>query len=191
MPCRRSAVPALRPPRRWRSNYEPGKSAWPFVISHLNDGRAMDHFSYRNRILHCEDVAVPALAQAYDTPLYVYSKATLLHHLGQLQKAFAAVGPLICYSIKTNPNLSICRLMGEAGAGFDVTSAGELYRALAAGGSGEKIVYAGVGKTDPELRYALENGVFLFNVESEEELHNLARVARSMGTSAGVALRVN
>ncbi len=135
----------------------------------------MDHFSYRNRVLHCEDVPVPALARAYGTPLYVYSKRTLLHHLHQLQRAFAAVEPLICYSVKTNGNLSICRLMAENGAGFDVTSGGELYRALKAGGTGEKIVFAGVGKTDLELRYGLDNGVHMFNVESEEELRRLPR----------------
>src|SRR5690348_10486465 len=105
----------------------------------------MDHFHYRNRILHCEDVPVSQLADMYGTPLFVYSTATLLHHLGQLQKAFAAVDPLICYSLKTNGNLHICRLLGEHGAGFDVTSGGELYRALNAGSKGEKIVFAGVG----------------------------------------------
>src|SRR6516164_3496531 len=151
----------------------------------------MDHFHYRNRILHCEDVPVRRLADLYGTPLFVYSKATLLHHLGQLQKAFAAVEPLVCYSIKTNGNLHICRVLAEAGAGFDVTSGGELYRALHAGGSGDRIVFAGVGKTDDEIRYALENNVFLFNVESEAELHNLAELARSAGKPAGVALRVN
>jgi len=151
----------------------------------------MDHFHYHDRVLHCEEVPVPALAQAYGTPLYVYSKATLLHHLGQLQKAFAEVQPLICYSIKTNPNLSVCRLMREAGAGFDVTSAGELYRALAAGGVGEKIVFAGVGKTDEEFRYGLESRVLLFNVESDAELRALEEVARSVGHRAAVALRVN
>src|SRR3984893_11095722 len=103
----------------------------------MTNDSAMDHFHYHDRVLHCEDVPVPALAQAYGTPLYVYSKATLLHHLGQLQKAFAEVQPLICYSIKTNPNLSLCRLMREHGAGFDVTSGGELYRALQAGGTPE------------------------------------------------------
>jgi diaminopimelate decarboxylase len=151
----------------------------------------MDHFHYRNRILHCEDVAVRRLAETYGTPLFVYSKATLLHHLGQLQKAFVAVQPLICYSIKTNGNLALCRVMAEAGSGFDVTSGGELYRALKAGGRGEQIVFAGVGKTDAEIRYALENNVFLFNVESEAELHNLAEVARDFGKPASVALRVN
>jgi diaminopimelate decarboxylase len=151
----------------------------------------MDHFRYRDRVLHCEDVPVRTLAEAYGTPLFVYSKATLLHHLKQLQSAFSEADPLICYSIKTNPNLSICKLMCENGAGFDVTSGGELYRALAAGGRGEKIVFAGVGKTDNELREGLEKNVFLFNVESEAELYALARVAKSMNLSAPVALRVN
>ena len=151
----------------------------------------MDHFSYRDRTLFCENVPVRRLAETYGTPLYVYSKATLLHHLTQLQKAFAAVDPLICYSTKTNGNLHLCRVMAEAGAGFDVTSGGELYRAVSAGGIGDKIVFAGVGKTDPELRYALDTGVFLFNVESEAELHALAEVAKSVGRAAQVALRVN
>ncbi len=151
----------------------------------------MDHFHYHKRILHCEEVPVRRLAETYGTPLYVYSKATLLHHLRQLQQAFAAVEPLICYSVKTNGNLGICRLMAEHGAGFDVTSGGELYRALKAGGRGDRIVFAGVGKTAQEQRCALDNDVFLFNVESEEELHALAGVAREAGKVAGVALRVN
>src|SRR5437588_6259076 len=151
----------------------------------------MDFFNYRDRVLHCEDVAVPTLAAAYGTPLYVYSRRTLLHHLTQLQQAFAAVNPLICYSIKTNPNVNLCRLMGEHGTGFDVTSGGELYRALAAGGTGDRIVFAGVGKTDAEMRYGLESEVFLFNVESEGELLALADVARALGKVAQVALRVN
>src|SRR5947207_959280 len=151
----------------------------------------MDHFHYRNRVLHCEDVPVPDLGQSYGTPLYVYSKRTLLHHLGELQRAFAAVEPLICYSLKTNANLSICRLMAEAGAGFDVTSGGELYRALLAGGTGEKIVFAGAGKTDAEIHYGLESNVFLFNAESEGELQAIADVARGLSRSVAVALRVN
>src|SRR6266568_3471649 len=107
----------------------------------------MDHFFYRERVLHCEEIPIADLAETYGTPLYVYSRATLLHHLKQLKQAFAEVDPLICYSLKTNANLSICKLMAEAGSGFDVTSAGELYRALKAGGTGEKIVFAGAGKT--------------------------------------------
>ncbi|MBV9123813.1 MAG: diaminopimelate decarboxylase [Planctomycetes bacterium] len=151
----------------------------------------MDHFHYRNRALYCEDVPVRTLADTFGTPLWVYSKATLLHHLNQLQRAFAPAAPLICYSIKTNGNLSICRLMAEAGSGFDVTSGGELFRALKAGGTGEKIVFAGVGKTDEEIRAALQNNVLLFNVESEAELHALSDVAAALGRSANVALRVN
>lgn len=151
----------------------------------------MDHFHYRERLLHCEEVPVPELARVYGTPLFVYSTRTLVHHLSQLKRAFAAARPLICYSLKTNPNLHICRLMGQHGAGFDVTSGGELYRALAAGGTGEKIVFAGVGKTDAELRYGLESGVRMFNVESEAELHALAEVARGAAKTAAVALRVN
>lgn len=151
----------------------------------------MDHFHYRNRVLHCEEIPVSVLAEKYGTPLYVYSKNTILHHLGQLKRAFAAVEPLICYSVKTNGNLHLCRIMADNGAGFDVTSGGELYRALQAGGTGSKIVFAGVGKTDAELRDGLDNGVFLFNVESEGELLALGEVARALGRTAPVALRVN
>src|SRR5213080_3905700 len=151
----------------------------------------MDRFRYRDRVLYCEDVPVAALAAAYGTPVFVYSRATLLHHLGELQRAFAPAEPLICYSIKTNPNIHLARLMGEHGSGFDVTSGGELYRALAAGGTGARIVFAGVGKTDAELRYGLVSNVTLFNVESDAELHALADVAKAVGKPARVALRVN
>ncbi|HEY8506107.1 MAG TPA: diaminopimelate decarboxylase [Gemmataceae bacterium] len=151
----------------------------------------MDHFEYRDRVLYCEDVPVPALAEEYGTPLFVYSTATLLHHLREVRRAFEPAAPLIAYSVKSNGNLSVCRLMAEHGAGFDVTSGGELYRALRAGGTGDKIVFAGAGKTDAEMRYALESGVGLFNVESGAELHALGEVARSLGKVAPVALRVN
>ncbi len=151
----------------------------------------MDYFHYQNRILHCEDVTIPELAEKYGTPLYVYSQQTFLHHLHQLQKAFVEVQPLLCYSVKSNGNLTLCRLMDQEGAGFDVTSGGELYRALQAGGTGDKIVFAGAGKTDEEMRYGLENNVLMFNVESEAELLALANVAQQMGQVARVALRVN
>jgi diaminopimelate decarboxylase len=151
----------------------------------------MDHFSYKNRVLHCEDIPVSALAEKYGTPLYIYSRATLLHHLRQLQQAFIEVEPLICFSIKTNGNLHIARFMVEHGAGCDVTSGGELYRALKAGCNGSKIVFAGVGKTDAEIRTALENDIFLFNVESEGELAAIADAAKAMKKVAHVALRVN
>jgi diaminopimelate decarboxylase len=151
----------------------------------------MDHFTYRHRVLHCENVPVRALAETYGTPLWVYSRATLLHHLKQLQTAFAPVNPLICYSIKTNPNLAIARLMQEHGTGFDVTSGGELYRALKAGGVGAKMVYAGTGKTDPEIRFAIESDVKIINAENDQELAAIARVAEQLGRKVNVALRVN
>ena len=151
----------------------------------------MDPFHYRDRTLFCEDIPVPDLAAKYGTPLYVYSQTALVQNLQEIQTAFAAADPIIAYSVKTNGNLSICKLMADHGAGFDVTSGGELYRALRAGSKGSKIVFAGVGKTDAEMRQGLENGVFLFNVESEAELHALGEVAKSMGVVAPVALRVN
>src|SRR5436190_14345432 len=134
----------------------------------------MDHFVYRDRTLFCEDVPVPELAQTYGTPLYVYSRATLLHHLTAIQTAFAPANPIIAYSVKSNANLSICKLMAEHGSGFDVTSGGELYRALKAGAKGSKIFFAGVGKTSAEMQFGLENDVFAFNVESEQEMLALA-----------------
>ena len=151
----------------------------------------MDHFHYRDRVLHCEDVPLAELAEKYGTPLFVYSRATLLHHLHQIQVAFAEAKPILCYSIKTNGNIHIARLMREHGSGFDVTSGGELYRALLAGGDARQIVFAGVGKTDDEMRFALENDILFFNVESEQELHTLGAVARGMGKVARATLRVN
>ena len=151
----------------------------------------MDHFQYRDRTLFCEDVPVPAIAAKFGTPVFVYSKATLLHHLKSIQTAFAEAKPVIAYSVKTNGNLALCKLMAENGSGFDVTSGGELYRALKAGGPDAKVVFAGVGKSEAEMRFGLESNVMLFNVESEEELFELGRVAASMGRKAPVALRVN
>jgi diaminopimelate decarboxylase len=151
----------------------------------------MDHFHYRDRVLHCEDVPLAELAEKYGTPLFVYSRATLLHHLNQIQTAFSEAKPILCFSIKTNGNIHIARVMLDHGTGFDVTSGGELYRALLAGGDPEQIVFAGVGKTDEEMRYALEKDILFFNVESEQELHTLGQVAKGMGRVARATLRVN
>lgn len=151
----------------------------------------MDHFQYQNRVLHCEDVPLAELAEKYGTPLFVYSQATLLHHLKQIQTAFAEAKPIICYSIKTNGNIHIARLMAEHGSGFDVTSGGELFRALKAGGDPRQIVFASVGKTDDEMRYALNSNILFFDVESEQELHTLGDIAKAMGKIAWAALRVN
>ncbi len=151
----------------------------------------MDHFEYRNRQLHCEDIPVADLAEQYGTPLYIYSQAALLEKLQEIQSAFAEAKPIICYSVKANGNLSICHLMAQHGAGFDVTSKGEFQRALRAGGPESRIVFAGVGKTDEEIEFALTHNVFLFDVESEQELQAIGAVAQRLGLKAPVALRVN
>ena len=151
----------------------------------------MDQFSYRDGQLHCEDVSVADLAAKHGTPLYVYSKAALLGQLRALREAFAEVDPLVCYSVKANSNLGVLKVLADAGSGFDVVSAGELYRVIAAGGDPGRTVFAGVGKTDEEIASGLEAGVLMFNVESEAELEAIARVAGAMGKVAPIALRVN
>lgn len=151
----------------------------------------MDHFQYRQGELYCEGVPVQRIADTVGTPLYVYSTATLLHHYDRIQTAFAELKPIICYSIKSCMNMHICRLLAEHGAGFDVVSGGELYRALQAGADPARIVYAGVGKTDPEIRQAIEAQIGWFNVESEPELENLQQIASSLGTCVRAALRIN
>jgi len=151
----------------------------------------MDHFHYQHDELYCDGVPVAKLAEQYGTPLWVYSKKTLLHHLGQIQQAFAEVDPVICYSVKANSNLGILKVMQEAGSSFDVVSGGELHRVQQAGADTTKVVFAGVGKTNDEIRQALENQVLMFNVESEGELDAIAEVAGQLGVVAPVALRLN
>jgi hypothetical protein len=151
----------------------------------------MDFFNYKNGELHCENVPAHVLAEKLGTPLYVYSKATLLHHYKQIADAFAPLNPTVCYSIKSNSNLNLCKELVKAGCGMDVTSGGELYRALAAGCDPKKIIYAGVGKTDEEIREAIEVGIAAFNIESEEEIENVDRVAASIGKQAIGAIRIN
>lgn len=151
----------------------------------------MDHFNYRDGQLYCEDVPVSKLADEFGTPLYIYSKATLVHHYRQIAQAFKSVKPTICYSIKSNGNLAVCRALAAEGCGFDVTSGGELYRALKAGGDPGKIIYAGVGKTDDEIREAINAGIAAFNIESEAEIENIDRIAGLMNKQAVGALRVN
>ncbi|MEP0846092.1 MAG: diaminopimelate decarboxylase [Phycisphaerae bacterium] len=151
----------------------------------------MDAFQYRDGALFCEAVPVAALAERFGTPLYVYSQRTFIDHFERLRSAFAALDPLICYSIKCCQNLHICRLLRERGSGFDVVSGGELYRALQAGADPSKIVFAGVGKTKREILEAFAARIGLFNVESESELEQLAALAASQGRTADGALRVN
>jgi diaminopimelate decarboxylase len=151
----------------------------------------MEAFPYRDSQLHCEDVPVAKLADQFGTPLYIYSQNAILGTLNALKSAFAEVEPLICYSVKANSNLGILKVMAEHGSAFDVVSEGELYRVRLAGGAPEKTVFAGVGKTDLEIKAGLEAGVLMFNVESEAELEAIARVATAIGKVAPIALRVN
>jgi diaminopimelate decarboxylase len=151
----------------------------------------MDHFSYTEGQLFCEGIPMARLARSVGTPAYVYSRATFLDHYDRLAEAFAPLRPQICYAIKSCPNLHICRLLAERGAGFDVVSGGEVYRALRAGGDASRLVFAGVGKTDDEIRQAMDAGVGLFNVESEPELENLIRLAAGRRAHVRAALRIN
>ena len=153
--------------------------------------QAIPFFEYRDGALYCEEVPLARVAAKVGTPVYVYSAASVLASYRQLALAFAAARPVICYSVKANANLGLLKLLARAGAGFDVVSGGEIFRALKAGADPEKIVYAGVGKTDDEITYALRAGIMMFNAESEPELENIAAIARRMGMTARVALRLN
>jgi len=151
----------------------------------------MEPFHYRDGQLYCEHIPAAELAGRFGTPLYVYSQASILGTLKALQTAYTEVDPLVCYSVKANSNLGILKVMAEHGSGFDVVSAGELYRVGLAGGDPAKTVFAGVGKTDEEIEAGLKAGVLMFNVESEAELDAIARVAASIGKVAPIAPRVN
>ncbi len=151
----------------------------------------MDFFNYKNGELYCEEIPAEKIASEVGTPAYVYSKATLLHHYRQVADAFKPVNATICYSIKSCGNLSLCKVLAAEGCGFDVTSGGELFRALQAGGDPKKIIYAGVGKTDQEIREAIEAGIAAFNIESEAEIENIDHVAGSIGKKAIGAVRIN
>ncbi len=151
----------------------------------------MNHFNYREKDLYCEDVAVREIAQKVGTPFYLYSHATLARHIRHFQKAFAAVPHLVCFSAKANSNLAVMKVFINAGAGVDIVSGGELFRALRAGCDPGKIVYSGVGKTESEIRAALQNGIMMFNVESAAELEKINEVAGALGVKAPIALRVN
>lgn len=154
----------------------------------------MDAFQYRDGQLFCENLPVASVAAQAGTPTYVYSKATLLGHYRRLAEAFAALEPIICFSIKSCPNVNLLKLLVGEGSGMDVTSGGELFRALQAGADPKKIVFAGVGKTDKEINEALDAGgagIGWFNIESEEEFWNLDRLAGLKGVTARGALRVN
>ncbi len=151
----------------------------------------MHGFSYRNGELFCEDVSLKSLAEEHGTPLYVYSAGTITDHFIRLDKALAGVDHEIAYAVKANSNLSVLRLLATKGAGFDIVSGGELFRVIKAGGDPAHCTFAGVGKTRAEIIYALEQGIYSFNVESEEELRYLNEVAGELGKIAPAAVRVN
>ncbi len=151
----------------------------------------MDHFLYRDGQLMAEDVSVADIAAQVGTPFYVYSTATLLRHYKLFDDALEGLDHLVCFAMKSLSNVAVLKLLGDAGAGMDVVSGGEYMRAKAAGVSGDKIVFSGIGKTREEMRLALEGGIRQFNVESEPEMEALSEVAVSLGTVAPITVRVN
>ncbi|MCL2715904.1 MAG: diaminopimelate decarboxylase [Alphaproteobacteria bacterium] len=151
----------------------------------------MNHFDYRDGVLHAEAVSLLQLAASVGTPFYCYSTATLERHYRVFADAFAGSQALICYAVKANSNQSVLRTLARLGAGADVVSGGELQRALAAGIPADRIVFSGVGKTEAELRAALEAGIFCVNVESVPELELLSQTATALGRRVAISLRVN
>jgi diaminopimelate decarboxylase len=151
----------------------------------------MSHFSYQDGVLHAEGVPLPAIAQQFGSPTYVYSKAQLLANFASYADACQGRDALVCYAMKANSNLAILDLLARQGAGFDIVSGGELLRVLAAGGDPRKVIFSGVGKTGAEIELALDKGILCFNVESIPELHRINEVAGRLGKRAPVSLRVN
>jgi len=148
-------------------------------------------FQYRNEALFCENVILADIAAKVGTPCYVYSSQSILERFQAYDRAFGDIPHLVCYAVKANGNLSLLRLLAMAGSGFDVVSGGELFRVLRAGGKADRVVFSGVGKTADEIEYALSQGIFSFNCESETELALIDALAGRQNVTARVALRVN
>lgn len=151
----------------------------------------MHRFHYQNDRLHCENIDLGSLATTHGTPLYVYSKGTITDHFTRLDAALAPLNHLVCYAVKANSNLAVLSTIAKLGGGFDIVSAGELFRVIKAGGDPSKCTFAGVGKTRDEIIYALNQGIYCFNAESEAELRYIDRIAGELGKKAPVAVRVN
>jgi diaminopimelate decarboxylase len=151
----------------------------------------MHDFRYVGNKLFCEGVAIESLAKRHGTPLYIYSQRTLTEHYRRLDAALAPLDHLICFAMKANSNLSVLRTLANFGAGFDIVSAGELRRVIAAGGDPRRCVFAGVGKTEDEIEFALRQNIYSFNAESEPELQRINRIAARLKKVAPVAVRVN
>jgi len=151
----------------------------------------MDFFHYENNRLYCEEVLVSDIAEEVGTPFYLYSHRTIVDHYRKLDKALESIDHLICFSIKSNANLAVCRTLVNEGSGADIVSGGELYRAIKVGFNTQNIVFAGVGKTEAEIEYALNSDILMFNVESIPEAKAIDRVAGRLGKKAKIALRIN
>ncbi len=151
----------------------------------------MNYFEYRNGEMFAEDVPLKRIAQEVGTPAYVYSLATLKRHFRVFDEAFAVVPHIVCFSVKANSNIALLRAFAREGSGFDIVSGGELFRALKAGADPQKIVFSGVGKKKEEIEYALDCGILMFNVESEQELVALNEIAGAAGRKAPISLRIN
>ena len=151
----------------------------------------MHQFKYHQGVLHCEEVNLETLARDYETPLYVYSSQTLRNNYKSLHEALGDLDHHIAFAVKANSNLSVLRLLAELGSGFDIVSGGELFRVVKAGGDPHRCSFAGVGKTTEEIRYALEQGIYCFNIESLAELEFINNVAESTSHTAPVAVRIN
>src|SRR5262245_66000205 len=140
----------------------------------------MHDFQYVKGKLYCEKVAIESLVKKYGSPLYVYSQRTLLNHFQKLDRALEPLDHWICYAVKANSNLAVLRVLANAGGGFDIVSEGELRRVIAAGGDPRKCAFAGVGKTEDEIAFALRQNIYTFNVESEAELERINKVAAKL-----------
>ena len=151
----------------------------------------MDFFNYKNTSLYAEDITVTELVKQHGTPLYVYSRATIERHWHAFDQAAGDKPHLVCYAVKANSNLAVLNVMARLGSGFDIVSKGELARVLQAGGDASKVVFSGVGKKSDEITFALEKGIYCFNVESAAELTRIQQVAQRMNMIAPVSLRVN
>ena len=151
----------------------------------------MHYFDYRSGNLHCEDVPLEKIADEVGTPAYIYSEQTLLRHVRVFDQAFQTIPHLICYAVKANSNINLLRRFAQWGTGFDIVSGGELFRVLRAGGSPNKTIFAGVGKTAAEIHYALDAGILFFNVESPAELELIQTIARDTNRRAPVSIRAN
>ena len=148
-------------------------------------------FKYKNNQLYCENLPLHDIVRKENTPLFIYSRKAILDNYKTLKKAFAKLPHMICYSVKCNSNIFVLKLLSKAGAGFDIVSGGELFRVIRAGSPTDNVVYAGVGKSEKEIIYALNHGILMFTVESESELERINAMAQKLNTTANVAIRVN